>query len=170
MGKLINKNRVYKTSLEKREKGKKYRLEHKKELHDYDVNYKIKNKKKIYEKNADYRKKNKADIKIYDQKYYDENSQKIKNNVNQRYQENKNELWLKTHKLVECPSCKTKTWANFKTISSKRPTDYSTEYTFSYEGICVCCKKSFSFTERESWHDGNMRNDVGYVPKWLTED
>ena len=89
MGKLINKNRVYKTSLEKREKGKKYRLEHKKELHDYDVNYKIKNKKKIYEKNADYRKKNKADIKIYDQKYYDENSQKIKNNVNQRYQENK---------------------------------------------------------------------------------
>jgi hypothetical protein len=24
--------------------------------------------------------------------------------------------------------------------------------------------------KRNSMHEGNMRNDVGYVPKWLTED
>ena len=81
-----------------------------------------------------------------------------------------NELWLKTHKEVVCPSCKKKTWATFKAISSERPTDYSTKYTFSYEGICDSCRKPFSFKGTESWHDGNMRNDVGYVPKWLTED
>ena len=84
MGKIFNKNKTYKTSEEKREYERLYRLKNKKKAREYDKNYKEKNKEKILRKNREYRKKFSTDLKLYNFSYYDKNEEKIKNNVKEK--------------------------------------------------------------------------------------
>jgi len=77
-----------------------------------------------------------------------------------------NELWLKTHRMIQCPFCKKETVANYRRdiidedeadldnatdgqqadyLSASLSGDFGEWGVDKYEGICQHCKKSFCY-------------------------
>lgn len=101
MGKIFNKNRIYKTTEKQRECNREYRLKNKEKAQKYDKEYKKKNREKINGKNREYRKLNKKDLQRYNFLYYDKNEDKIKNHVNEKRKQSTNGNYKKYNEKTE---------------------------------------------------------------------
>lgn len=77
---------------EKRERKKKYALEHKEEIREYQQNYRKENRERELERAREYKRTHKEELKIYNKEYAQTHTEKIRNYQQNYQQEKKKEI------------------------------------------------------------------------------